>query len=130
MFLLALVAVGAPVWANAYVCPMDRAAKAAVAAKASETACCTKAQTLPPPAWGVDALETPCDCAQLQWDVTDVDQPRSSHPASLVPTASIPPQASAPFLRLIATESHRATPAPPLAISSTPLWVLNQSIRC
>lgn len=129
MFLLALVAVGAPVWANAYVCPMDRAARAAAVPSGHETACCSKAATLPPAAWGVDALEAPCDCAQLQWDVSDIDQPRSSSVAAMAPVVQIALPSPVPTLRSATTTPRIPSHAPPASVSP-PLWILNQSIRC
>lgn len=128
MFLLALVAVGAPVWVNAYVCPMDREAKAA-AVRGHETMCCPKSQTLPPPAFGVDALEEPCDCAQLQWDVSDIDQTRSSVFAVVSPVSTNPPADFQTPSRVSSLGRLRTGLAPP-PLSSPPLWVLNQSIRC
>lgn len=129
LFLLALVAVGAPVWANAYVCPMDRAARAAAVPSGHETACCSKAATLPPAAWGVDALEAPCDCAQLQWDVSDIDQPRASSVAAVAPAIQIAVPSPVSTLRN-ATVVRRDLSQTPLASASPPLWILNQSIRC
>lgn len=129
LFLLALVAVGAPVWANAYVCPMDRAAKANALSTSLETVCCPKAQTLAPPAYGVVALEIPCDCAQVSWDVSAIDHPRTSN---LGAHAEIPSRAF-PVLEFTlrsSVERLRQVSAPPPASSAPALWVLNQSIRC
>ena len=128
MFLLALVAVGAPVWANAYVCPMDREAKAA-AIRGHETMCCPKAQPLPPPAFGVDAIEEPCDCAQLQWDVSSIDQTRQSVIAVASPVASLPSADLQVSPRVSSLGRLRTALSPP-PLSSPPLWILNQSIRC
>lgn len=129
LFLLALVAVGAPVWANAYVCPMDRAAKANALSTSIETGCCPKTQTLAPPAHGVVALELPCDCAQVSWDVSAIDQPRtanlSANPDALSRSLAVAECAighSRVPLRQVST-------APPIRTAPA-LWVLNQSIRC
>lgn len=129
MFLLALVAVGAPVWANAYVCPMDRAAKAASSSTGHENACCQKVQTLPPPAFGVVALELPCDCAQLQWDVSSIDQTRQSVLAMASPVALLPLVDLQVPSRVSSLGRLRTNLSPP-PVSSPPLWILNQSIRC
>ena len=129
MFLLALVAVGAPVWANAYVCPMEQAAIAERAAVAKQSGCCPKVQTQTRQATSATRFETPCDCAQLQWDVADVDAPRSVvfDVATTLWTRTGDALLSGrlnPVLRL------RVVANPPVALCSPPLWVRNQSIRC
>lgn len=129
LFLLALVAVGAPVWANAYVCPMELAAIAERATYAERAGCCPKAQAAPKPDASETRLEPPCDCAQLNWDVTDVDVPRSV----VIASATTPWALTEPALLsglLSPVVRLRLVAHPPVALSSPPLWVRNQSIRC
>lgn len=129
LFLLALVAVGAPVWANAYVCPMERAAIAQRAAVQEPAGCCAKTQAAALPDASAARVEGPCDCAQLHWDVADVDVPRTVVLASGASSFAVVANALL-FGRLDPIVRLRVVAHPPVAISSPPLWVRNQSIRC
>lgn len=129
LFLLSFVAVGAPVWANTYVCPMQQAALAERAALADPSGCCPKVQSTSSSDMDASRFEPPCDCAQLHWDVADVDSPRPLNFVSPTPlwTGTHIAHLSellTPVVRL------RLDALVPLALSSPPLWVRNQSIRC
>jgi hypothetical protein len=129
MFLLALVAVGAPVWANAYVCPMKQAAIAEREAIADKAGCCTKTHASRHSAPDASRIEPPCDCAQLQWDVSDINGPRSETFTSVSPLWA--PTVDRLLAGLLNPVSRlRVVARPAVAISSPPLWVRNQSIRC
>lgn len=126
LFVLSLVAVAAPVWSNAYVCPMARAAQALESTEPVE--CCSKVQTAPPHATSGEAYEIPCDCAQLHWDVAGIDHPRVQAIASCswAVQAALPSHVSWHPAPLLASPASDAPPDP----SSPPLWKLHQSIRC
>lgn len=126
LFVLSLVAVAAPTWANAYICPMARAVQ--THEDAESASCCSKAPAAPAHASTGKAYEIPCHCAQLQWDVAGFDHPRAQIFAPAVWAVQPAPLFQVSWAH--APDLSRPTSDAPPDSSSPPLWVLHQSIRC
>lgn len=121
LFILSLVAVAAPAWSDAYVCPMAREAL-----REHRPSCCAKKETVRKTAAG-PRIQVACHCPKLTWtaNVAQVrDNSASDHasqPLALAPdfsVAMVQRVGTAVVQRSIAYES------------GPPLWVWNLSIRC
>ena len=125
-WLLLFVAFGsilAPIRADAYLCPM---AKAALEHKPS---CCAHETMAPASPPGTQQFQATCRCPKLHWDAASADRTQESpclrhHATGLI--ASLP--------AFVTTCSpSRATRLPVAATaqgSGPPLWVLHQAILC
>lgn len=121
LLILGILSVLAPVWANVYVCPMERAREKIL------PACCAKAEA--PVTQAGTRFAPPCDCPRLVWQAGETDLVRAFQIGS-VDMAPIP--AVLPWVR----ESWKAPASVPPdsrergASLPPPLWMRNLSIRC
>lgn len=121
LFLLSLVAVAAPAWTDAYVCPMAREAL-----REHKSSCCAKKETVRKTAAG-PRIQVACHCPKLTWtaNVAQVrDNSASDHasqPLALAPDFSV---------ALLQRVGVAVVQRPVAYESGPPLWVRNLSIRC
>jgi hypothetical protein len=121
LFLLSLVAVAAPAWTDAYVCPMAREAL-----REHRASCCAKAESVRPAASG-ERFEVACHCPKLAWSATPAQVREDSASDQATPILAPSPDPIAGFAQRIELGVPRSFLA---CESGPPLWVRNLSIRC